>query len=280
MAYRLAFEIAYTGASGIPMALGDTFDFTQLSMLSDGKPQTYTTQYLTNGSVNDTGIADNNFATGEDLFLNGGTIGATGTAYRMSATEADQFDVSVKFYAPSDPSADANGLITLTVRMIHFQLVNPLNAADVRDVMIVHYTQPVAAVTNAFYSYPAVSGTVSSGSLQALSSWSINRVIDDQNFTIQQPGVPAICFAKGTKIETSTGSRAIEDLKAGDVLRTMDGGWQPIRWVGARSVVGRGKFAPIMIEAGALGNTEPLVVSKQHRLLMRNSVCDLYFGSP
>lgn len=277
MAYRLGYEIAYTGASGAPFSLGDTFDFTQLSMLSDGMGQTYGAGYIADGSVNDPNPTENNFTTSDTFFLNGGTIGATGTGYNVNPTEFDTFDVNVKFYAPLAAGADANGMITALVRLVHFQLVNPLDSNDIREFVLV---ANVYQEQFFFHNYPPVSATVATNSLNTLTTWSTNRILDDQNFTMQQPGVPAICFAKGTKIETISGYRKIEELKEGDLLRTLDGGWQPIRWVGARSVVGRGKFAPIVIEAGALGNTEPLVVSKQHRLLMRNRVCDLYFGSP
>lgn len=40
------------------------------------------------------------------------------------------------------------------------------------------------------------------------------------------------CFLKGTKILTAAGERKVEDLVAGDLLPTVFGGVQPVRWIG------------------------------------------------
>jgi hypothetical protein len=87
-----------------------------------------------------------------------------------------------------------------------------------------------------------------------------------------------ICFAKGTRIKTITGERPVEDLAVGDLVLTMDAGYQPIRWIGGRkldaaALAANPKLMPIRIKAGALGPDLPvhdLVVSPQHRILVRN----------
>jgi hypothetical protein len=43
-------------------------------------------------------------------------------------------------------------------------------------------------------------------------------------------------FAQGTLIQTQNGYCAIEDLHPGDRIATVDGGLQPIRWIGAMTV--------------------------------------------
>lgn len=78
------------------------------------------------------------------------------------------------------------------------------------------------------------------------------------------------CFAAGTLIETDSGPQAIETLRAGDLVRTLDNGLQPLVWVGQRQVAGRGDMAPIRIKAGALGNYRDLLVSPQHRMLIND----------
>lgn len=86
------------------------------------------------------------------------------------------------------------------------------------------------------------------------------------------------CFTKGTLIETDTGPMPIETLKVGDLVRTLDHGLQPIRWIGSRTVPGTGAMAPVTIEAGALGNYRRLQVSQQHRMLLSDWRSEIYFG--
>ncbi len=71
------------------------------------------------------------------------------------------------------------------------------------------------------------------------------------------PGTPppVPCFVAGTPIDTASGPRAIETLRPGDLVRTLDHGLQPLRWIGVRRVTGLGSFAPVRIAAGALDNT-------------------------
>jgi len=85
----------------------------------------------------------------------------------------------------------------------------------------------------------------------------------------------AVCFAKGTWIACPGGPRRIEELRCGDMVETADHGPQPLRWIGQRQVSPAElalypKLRPIRIEKGALGRNlpqEPLVVSRQHRVL-------------
>lgn len=88
------------------------------------------------------------------------------------------------------------------------------------------------------------------------------------------------CFAKGTLIETNTGPVAIDTLRTGDLVRTMDSGLQPIRWIGQRRINGLVDMAPILIKAGALGNYRDLRVSPQHRMLVNDWRSEMYFGEP
>ena len=96
-----------------------------------------------------------------------------------------------------------------------------------------------------------------------------------------------LCFARGTMILTPDGPRAIEDLAAGDMVITRDHGSQPIRWMGRRVVRAvelrrNPNFRPIRIAAGALGRNTPsadLVVSPQHRILVRSTIAQRMFGT-
>lgn len=96
-----------------------------------------------------------------------------------------------------------------------------------------------------------------------------------------------LCFASGTMLATPDGLRAIEDLVAGDLMKTKDNGPQPIRWIGSR-MIGANELAqhenlrPIRIRAGALGENTPssdLIVSPQHRILVRSKIAIKMFDS-
>ena len=99
---------------------------------------------------------------------------------------------------------------------------------------------------------------------------------DTQTITITINGVP--CFARGTGIDTPEGPRAVEDLRAGDMIETLDAGPQRIVWVGSRMADGTGDDAPVLIRAGALGNRADLRVSPQHRMLIRDPLAELHSG--
>ncbi len=87
------------------------------------------------------------------------------------------------------------------------------------------------------------------------------------------------CFVAGTRIATVRGAVAVEDLRPGDLVQTMDSGLKPIKWIGGRAVDGTGIFAPIRFRAGAIGNSRDLKVSPQHRILVRNQNAAQEFGS-
>ncbi|MBW6416868.1 Hint domain-containing protein [Celeribacter sp. PS-C1] len=103
-------------------------------------------------------------------------------------------------------------------------------------------------------------------------------VITFSNIEVVYPDT-VICFGKGTRIATPSGARAVEDLKPGDLVLTMDNGVQPLRWVGAREVPAVGRFAPIEIKAGALNNDRDLIVSPQHRMLLNTWRSQMLFDT-
>ncbi len=91
----------------------------------------------------------------------------------------------------------------------------------------------------------------------------------NQGLTVQREAPEYVCYARGTKISTIAGQVAVEDLKAGDLVLTLDKGYQEIRWIGSQKVPGSGKTAPVRIAAETLGNDRDLWVSQQHRMLIR-----------
>lgn len=96
------------------------------------------------------------------------------------------------------------------------------------------------------------------------------------------------CFTRGVKIATPKGEVAIEDLREGDLVLTRDHGPQPLRWLGSTRVSPADlqrneKLRPIRIAAGALGSGVPasdLIVSPQHRVLVRSKIAGRMFDAP
>lgn len=86
------------------------------------------------------------------------------------------------------------------------------------------------------------------------------------------------CFVAGTLIRTPDGDVPVETLHPGDLVLTMDDGPQPLRWTGSRTVPARGGLAPICIRAGTFGDHGKLLISPQHRILVRDSLAELLFG--
>lgn len=81
--------------------------------------------------------------------------------------------------------------------------------------------------------------------------------------------VACVSFTRGTQITLVSGVQVpIEKLKVGDKVLTRDSGGQEIRWIGRHTVRATGEFAPIVITAGTLNNTNDLVVSPDHRLFV------------
>lgn len=91
-------------------------------------------------------------------------------------------------------------------------------------------------------------------------------------------GTTIPCFANGTQIQTDQGFVAIENLKAGDKVQTLDAGLKIVRWVGhgkisACRMIAEPKLRPVLIP----GDTD-LRVSRQHRLLIKGAIAQRMFG--
>lgn len=112
------------------------------------------------------------------------------------------------------------------------------------------------------------------------------NVVDTDTMTVTLKFIQ-VCFARGTMIETDYGPVAIEDIRPGTLVRTIDNGLQPVRWIGSSVVGGSSRripdrLKPIRIKAGALGNGTPsadLLVSPQHRVLVKSRIVQKMFST-
>ncbi|MGV6846815.1 MAG: Hint domain-containing protein [Marinibacterium sp.] len=101
-------------------------------------------------------------------------------------------------------------------------------------------------------------------------------------------GSGVICFTPGSRIDTPDGARPVEDLRPGDQVATRDNGAQEILWIGSRRMSGARLHAlpslrPIRFGPGALGIEQPddtLLVSPDHRMLIRTPAANALFGTP
>ncbi len=84
-----------------------------------------------------------------------------------------------------------------------------------------------------------------------------------------------VCFGAETPIKTITGWARADQVKAGDRVWTLDDGYQPVLWAGQRTVAGAGKCVPVVFAKGSIGNTQPLRLSQQHRVLIRSPLAEL-----
>lgn len=76
-------------------------------------------------------------------------------------------------------------------------------------------------------------------------------------------------FAEGTRILLADGTQApVEALEPGAVVLTRDHGGQVLRWRGAARLRAEGAFAPVVVEAGVMGNPRPLAVAPHHRMFL------------
>ncbi len=116
-----------------------------------------------------------------------------------------------------------------------------------------------------------------------LSNSSTGSVVPDGsgNWVLNTPTVGTSnfpCFTRGTCLRTPIGDVPVQALAVGDLVETMDRGYQPIRWIGSNTVSGQSDLAPIILEKGALENRHRLAVSPQHRFLLQGWKCQLLFG--
>ena len=96
------------------------------------------------------------------------------------------------------------------------------------------------------------------------------------------------CFAAGTRIATRRGSIPVEQVKPGDMVVASDGRQHRVLWVGSKRINLAAlcddhyrKLVPVRIRAEALGAHPPyadLVVSQQHRIVLRHPMTETMFG--
>lgn len=173
--------------------------------------------------------------------------------------------------------------VTVTVAGVDIELVDvPLSeiasslqdaVSDVADTLPFPLNVPVEAIATAL------------GGVTNLTQ----DVVDSVLFTVSDGTgeLDVTCFTRGTLIRTQRGDVPVEDLQVGDLVVTRDNGLQAMRWIGSvklgrHTLDDNPNLRPVRIKAGALGASVPssdLVVSPQHRVLVRSKVAQRMFGT-
>ncbi|MEP1538984.1 MAG: Hint domain-containing protein [Paracoccaceae bacterium] len=107
-------------------------------------------------------------------------------------------------------------------------------------------------------------------------TYAINNGFENDTGIVNVSSIP--CFVAGTQIATAQGNVAVETLQPDDLVWTKDDGLQPLRWIGQRTLRADGAFAPIYLKANTFGQHDGLLVSPEHRILIRDSLAELLFG--
>ncbi|SMP13774.1 Hint domain-containing protein [Shimia sagamensis] len=199
-------------------------------------------------------------------FVEVSPFGNVGSAYDMDNSPNDQFTVD----GGSPQSFDGTAVYNATITYV--------------DGTTATYTAVLFQDTNGnAYLAPEFSNNADQAALEAgpIQSISLDSLLGNRYSgltTSREEWDFVPCFVEGTKIITQSGEHPVEKLQLGDMILTMDHGFQPLRWVGRRTVPARGVLAPIRFAPGALGNDVPLMVSPQHRMMLRGWRVEVNFG--
>jgi hypothetical protein len=98
--------------------------------------------------------------------------------------------------------------------------------------------------------------------------------------------VDVTCFCAGSQIHSVSGSRAVEDIRVGDVLKTKTG-LSRVHWVGRKALMSaqlrsNPNLYPVRISAGTLGSDLPrrdLLISRQHRMMINSKIARRMFNT-
>ena len=210
-----------------------------------------------------------------------GEISPSSNSGLSDVTVYDNYDDylagTVKYhYAPQNPGQTANvqsdisGLGDGYVRFVSANIMQPQNGGPSFNQLFVAPNSGIASGSGTF-------------STKQRFDFNLDGDFDDflengnTNFLVGDYATPPVCFTSGTLIKTQTGERPIESLTAGDMVQTMDRGYQPIRWIGSSKRAAKGDLAPILIRQGTLGNNRDLRVSPQHRMLLQGWHAEMLF---
>ncbi len=193
-------------------------------------------------------------------------VGNPGGVYNMNNAGNDRFSID----GGPPQSFDGTSIYNATITYIDGTTAT-ITAVIAQDVNGNTYLMPE-------FSPNADQDALEAGPIQSISLDSLNGNTFSGLTANREDWELVPCFTRGTLIATGRGKVAVEDLRQGDRVETLDHGLQPIRWIGNRTVDAQDAFAPVLFKAGAIGNDRDLLVSQQHRMLINNWRVELNTG--
>jgi len=206
----------------------------------------FVSSYITsNGQPSSTSIP---FADGS------GALGAS--AGQISTGSGFNVDVGDTFKLGLNNSSLFTGTINLNVTAVNGQVKIVGDRTTGAD-----FSTMISSAQNV-----ATSGNFSSFTFTMMG----NSAGGPNQFILNDVTANITCFVAGTKIATSKGDVTVENLSAGDRVKTADGGTTTVRWVGKRAINTRfsnpDKVNPVCFAPGAFGNENALMVSPDHAI--------------
>jgi len=241
-----------------------------------------------------TSVAGGNIASTTTIqAVNGANVTVTSNVAGIGAGSTMNYDIG------------ANSGITVDTDLANVGLLNSTNINFDNTGGTGHFTLTPASINLSLTSNPVVTGlsngdritltgasaaTLSNGvltftypgllGLPATAAFDLQGIPAGSSITFDNntDTVVFACFLRGTRIATPYGEVAVEDLRAGDIVLTLNKGRVPIRWIGRRVLdpltLDRPRDAwPIRIRKGALTENVPhrdLLVSPDHCMLVQD----------
>ena len=96
-----------------------------------------------------------------------------------------------------------------------------------------------------------------------------------ENVAINSLNLATLCIGLGQRVRTAAGLRRVEDLRPGDLVWTLDHGFQPLRHLIRHA--GRGPL--LHLPADLTGADRAILLSPQHRVLLSSPRLHLWTGA-
>jgi len=140
-------------------------------------------------------------------------------------------DMGFMFYYASDFNQDLSFNISNVTSMDNMFINTSLSSDNYNNILINWANQPT--IQN---NVPLGAGNTKYTT--SFAKYAHDILTNTYNWSITDGGyvAPIVCFKEGSKILTNKGYKSIETLKSGDLIKTLNNGFQPIYKIGKREI--------------------------------------------